>query len=178
MEYHNNELNVLRELASTGGGGIVSLIPNIPSFGDYLWLDYAGVPLENLDICGIRGQQLARIVKTDIREQALPTLNKKRISHGDIHQANVLVCLEEGQGRAVLVDFESAKGYGSDFKRSPIRHLRFQRAGPDVDEIAVMALLTCIWNKQYVGFSGMVKVLANVQNKRDKTRRFVEESIL
>lgn len=55
MEYHNNELNVLRELASTGGGGIVSLIPNIPSFGDYLWLDYAGIPLENVDICGIRG---------------------------------------------------------------------------------------------------------------------------
>ena len=53
---------VLQDIATASPDKSIVTIANHlprPTFEHGMWLDYAGIPLEQLDMCGRRGQQLA-----------------------------------------------------------------------------------------------------------------------
>ena len=131
-----------------------------------------------MDICGKRGQQLAVIVKRDIWSGALPFLHRQRIAHCDIHQSNVVVCLE--QGKAVLIDFESAKEFEQNLSECPIRNAIEGYASPgatvsdDVDKIAVAALLECLWRTEHYNFDKMEDQIQKVSKEKRRNYSIVQ----
>ena len=139
--------------------------------GEYgFWLEYGGTPLEKMDICGKRGQQLAVIVKRDIWYGALAALTAQNICHGDIHQLNILVCLK--RNKATLIDFESAKDFGRDLSDSPIRHrLDYDVANEEVDKIAVATTLEYLWDPLKTHFDSHLKErLLELKEKIDREK--------
>ena len=172
LAYFNRELGFLRQLA--GEKNIINQTNSVPfRVPRSIWLQQEGVSLENLDISGRRGQQLALIVKRDIWNGALVVLQNKKICHCDIHESNILICLK--RNKATLIDFEGAKPFGESLKDSPIRHhyCKFKMAGAHVDKICVAALLECMWSpkKSHFDDKSLVEKMAGLQKNLDELQK-------
>ena len=177
MEYCLREFKYLKELESNKSQNIAKLLSTSEEtvrLDRGFWLHYGGISLEKLDICGKRGQELAVIVKRDIWGSALPSLSdpKTCICHGDIHQSNVLICLETKV--ATLIDFEGAKKFGASLEDSPIRH-RFhgkKEADEEVDKICVAALLGYLWDPLTTNFEGLTEYMIELKSITDLSHRY------
>jgi serine/threonine protein kinase len=92
-------------------------------------------------------------VKRDIWDSALPFLERVRVSHNDIHEANIVI--SQGLHRARLIDFESCTGLQENdaalsptFVSNTVRDtVARQKPLIAIDAICTAAVISCLWDR-------------------------------